>query len=321
MPIRRFVIAAFACLSACQFEDFDDPTALVPATVDEDASLPALDINGTRLHLEVSGPEDGPLVVLLHGGPGDDFRYIEPLTGVVDGWSLADAHQVVLFDQRGSGLSRRHDHVSLADYLDDLRAVIDHFAPGEPVILIGHSWGGMYAAMYMNQHPERVAGAVLLEPGGLDFEHQTDDTNFDLTAEWLNDFAWGRQVFSMRDHAQADYYLNVGALADIQPERNDTFSPWWRFGARVKIDLILGELLEPYDFTQRLGDVPVEVLFIVGGATTDLGAAHQATQLEFFAAASLEVVEDAGHADLTWSRADDSLRLIRDYLARVEVSP
>ena len=34
--------------------------------------------------------------------------------------------------------------------------------------LIGTSWGGMYATRFINAFPERVAGAVLIEPGPLD---------------------------------------------------------------------------------------------------------------------------------------------------------
>jgi proline iminopeptidase len=317
--VRPAALLAFAWLAAC--EQAGETGNLVPPTVDEDHSLPSLALGDTRLHLQRAGPEDAPLVVLLHGGPGDDSRYIQPLTGRVDGWALADEHEVVIFDQRGSGLSRRHDgdDISLAIYLHDLEALVDRFAPNERVILIGHSWGGMYAAMYMNAHPDRIAGAVLLEPGGLSSELAgDDDTDFDFTSEWLSDFAWGRQLVTMTDHAQADYYLNVGALADFQPQRHDDFSPWWRFGAQVKLELILGELLEDYDFTEQLGEIDREVLFVVGERTEDLGEAQQRRQLEVFEHASLAVVPDAGHSDLTWSHADASLRLVRDYLARIE---
>ena len=304
----------------CDWHDPGDARNFVPATVDEDPTLEALDLRDTRLHVRVDGDPDDPLVVVLHGGPGDDYRYVEPLLGEVDGWSLSDAHEVVTFDQRGSGLSRRHpaEEVSLAEYLADLEALIDHFAPDEPVVLIGHSWGGMYAAMYMDAHPDRVAGAVLMEPGGLREDLNTDDTDFDYTSEWISDWLWQRQLLTLDDHARADYLLNVGALSDFQQQRNDEFSPWWRFGAVVKTELILGELLEDYDFTAHLRDVPVEVLLVAGARTEDIGEAYQQRHLEFFRDASIAVVADAGHGDLTWSHVDDSLRLIRAYLGRVE---
>lgn len=306
-------------MTCCEWHDMDDPFAFVPPTVDDDPNLPALEIRDTRLHLRHEGDPNDPLIVLLHGGPGDDYRYIEPLLGRIDGWSLSDDHEVVVFDQRSSGLSRRHDpeEITLAAYLADLEALVDYFSPDEPVILIGHSWGGQYAAMYMNAHPERVAGAVLMEPGGFSSNLNTDDTSFDFTAEWISDFAWGRSIVTMEDHARADYYLNIAAFADIQTDRNEDFSPWWRFGTHVKLALILNELAEDFDFTTRLGEVPVEVLFIVGSKTGDLGEAYQRQQMPLFDQSSIAVIKDAGHSDLAWSRADDSLRVIRTYLEEV----
>lgn len=61
----------FYLLSAILFASCTlDEQALVPPMVDEDRSLPALDVNGTRLHLESFGDPTKPLVVFLHGGPG-----------------------------------------------------------------------------------------------------------------------------------------------------------------------------------------------------------------------------------------------------------
>src|SRR5688572_18481133 len=92
--------------AACDIHSVGD---LVPETVDEDATLPAVDVNGTRLHLETFGDPDRPAIVFLHSGPGDDFRAMLPLRNEVDGYRLEDDHFLVFFDQRGSGLSRRHD--------------------------------------------------------------------------------------------------------------------------------------------------------------------------------------------------------------------
>ena len=49
--------------------------------------------------------------------------------------------------------------------MNDLNSLVNRYAPGRKVFLIGESWGGMFATRYINQYPERVAGAVLIEPG------------------------------------------------------------------------------------------------------------------------------------------------------------
>lgn len=48
--------------------------ALVSLTVDQDASLPSLSVNGTLLHAEAHGNPSDPLLIVVHGGPGGDYR-------------------------------------------------------------------------------------------------------------------------------------------------------------------------------------------------------------------------------------------------------
>jgi proline iminopeptidase len=69
---------------------------------------------------------------------------------------------VIFFDQRGCGLSKRHDasSITLANYLNDLDIIISRYRKGQQhVYLIGHSWGAMYATMYINSFcSERLKG-------------------------------------------------------------------------------------------------------------------------------------------------------------------
>ena len=133
-------------------------------TVADDPSLPSLVIDGYRFHAETHGEPTNPTVIVLHGGPGGDYRSLQALSG------LADTHHVVFYDQRGAGLSERvpAESITAAVMLDDLGRIADRFSPTDPVALIGHSWGATLAAGYMRHHPERVAAAVLAEPGYLD---------------------------------------------------------------------------------------------------------------------------------------------------------
>ncbi|GAF92260.1 unnamed protein product, partial [marine sediment metagenome] len=48
----------------------------VPATVDQDPSLPSITINGYTYHGETYGDPTNPVVIILHGGPGSDYRSI-----------------------------------------------------------------------------------------------------------------------------------------------------------------------------------------------------------------------------------------------------
>jgi len=48
-------------------------------------------------------------------------------------------------------------------YLAELDAVIDAASPQDPVVLAGHSLGGLIARLYLNARPGRVSGLVLLD--------------------------------------------------------------------------------------------------------------------------------------------------------------
>lgn len=300
--------------------DPNAPGHLVPATVDDDPDLPALTLAGTRLHVREVGPADAPVIVVLHGGPGDDARYMLRLAERHNGRALTDDHRLIFWDQRGSGLSRRHpaDELSIALMLDDLRQLVEHYAPGpEKVILLGHSWGGQYATAFLDRHPDKVAGAILLEPGELtaelDRKHE-DAVVLGLDAEWINDWMWGRQALTLDDHAEMDYYLAVGSRG-AQPSRtNEETSPWWRFGALVKKVIYLDEIGDRgYDFATDLSDVTIPVL-VIAGEGQDLSADLQREQLALFPDARLAVVPGAGHTDIVWARVDESLVHIFAYL-------
>ncbi len=120
--------------------------------------------NGVRLHVAEAGPQDGPLVVLLHGFP--EFWY---------GWrrqipALAAAgFHVVAPDQRGYNLSDKP--AAVQDYATQILAadVVGLFdaCGADRALLVGHDWGGGVAWTVAEQHPDRLrALAVLNCPHG-----------------------------------------------------------------------------------------------------------------------------------------------------------
>jgi proline iminopeptidase len=132
----------------------------VPKTVQFNASLPAVEINGYRYHMEIFGSADSVPLIVVHGGPGLDYAYLEPLK------ELSDDYRVVFYDQRGTGLSPRVDKrtLSIEQNLDDLHSIVQHFSGGKKVKLIGHSWGATLVVGYLSKHPEMVSQAVIVEP-------------------------------------------------------------------------------------------------------------------------------------------------------------
>ncbi len=331
MQFKQWAPVTLVLLVACDdMMDPGEPGYLVPMTVAEDASIPAIDMNGSRFHMETFGNPTDPVIIFLHGGPGGDYRSMLPMGQRYDGYSLADDFFLVFWDQRGSGLSRRHDKdvLTIDVYTNDLNELVNRYAPGRQVFLIGHSWGGMYSTRYINEHPTRVAGAVLIEPGPLDgptFESIKDEMfDFNLGAEWLNDWAWNSQFLSPDDHARMDYERMLG-LKDSQPRYHQRMdenpAPFWRLGAAaskyLKEDGDSDSGIAVYDFTDQLSAYLTPVLFITGSLNEVIGEEFQRDQMHNYPVASLVVVDNAGH-DLEWTHTREVLFHVRAYLDELE---
>jgi pimeloyl-ACP methyl ester carboxylesterase len=111
------------------------------------------------LHAVAAGPEDGPVVVLLHGFPefwyGWD-RQIEPLA--------AAGFRVIVPDQRGYNLSSKPAGVAaygLTELVSDVIAIADQLGQ-EKILLAGHDWGAAVAWSAALLHPQRVAKLAVL---------------------------------------------------------------------------------------------------------------------------------------------------------------
>jgi pimeloyl-ACP methyl ester carboxylesterase len=127
--------------------------------------------DGVGLHVEVEGPEDAEItVVFCHG-----------LALSQDCWHFqraAFAHRarLVFYDQRGHGRSGRgaQGSATIEQLGRDLYQVLAETAPEGPVVLVGHSMGGMTIMALAETHPDlfldRIVGVGLLSSsaGGLD---------------------------------------------------------------------------------------------------------------------------------------------------------
>ncbi|HUP84527.1 MAG TPA: adenylate/guanylate cyclase domain-containing protein [Acidimicrobiales bacterium] len=69
---------------------------------------------------------------------------------------------VTRYDVRGCGLSDRNPTaLDLDDLVSDLEAVVERVSPDDPFVLYGTCYGGIVAARFASQHPERVSKLVL----------------------------------------------------------------------------------------------------------------------------------------------------------------
>lgn len=313
MLVSILVLTLSVIISSCA-----DPALsgnLVAPTVDEDAAIPALDINGTRLHVRTFGNPSNDMIVFLHGGPGSDHLYLLRLT------NLQDDYFLVYFDQRGAGVSRRHNRaeLTLSACIQDLDQLIEHFRAqatnARRTILAGSSWGGAYIAAYLGVHPDKADKAVLINSQNFrsaDLPAYTPD----LTQKELNNYLWNNRFITGADHARMDYSGMIMAYnmhPDYHLNTNDP-PPMRRFGAACAPSLLMNASgAWDWDYTAGLGAYTNKVLFLTGSLDARLGTAMQARQTNFFPNAVLVEVQGAGH-DLGWSAASETMAAIRQYL-------
>jgi pimeloyl-ACP methyl ester carboxylesterase len=122
--------------------------------------------DGTRLNVEVFGPDGAPTVVLAHGWTLSIAIWARQLN------ALAGDFRVVAYDQRGHGASDPPGPAgcTIEAVADDLATVLGAtVAPGTRAVLTGHSMGAMSMIAMGDRHPDvlrdRVAAAVILSTG------------------------------------------------------------------------------------------------------------------------------------------------------------
>ena len=314
------VFAAPLFFMGCEKElKTTDPGNLVPRTVDQDPNLPSIIVNGTQLHTEAFGNPSDPMVVFLHGGPGSDYR------NALNVKSLADHYYVVFYDQRGSGLSKRHpkNSYSLQLMLDDLTAVIQHYrsSPTQKVFLFGHSWGAMLATAYINQYPAKINGAVLAEPGGFTWEEMKEyieaSKKLKLFTEATNDAVYPDQFLTgdENDHDVLDYKLNLQTVYSYAPGNTEGIegpSPFWRNGAVVNKALFdIGEK-EGFNFRTNLSQFTTKVLFLYSEKNKAYGEAFAQRLSAAYPNVQLNRINGTGH-ELIYFAWDKVFPLVQTY--------
>jgi proline iminopeptidase len=103
----------------------------------------------------------GPQVLLLHGGPGLHFTYLDELAT-----ELEPEFRVASFQQRGLEPSTLEGPFTVAQAIEDAVCVLDGLE-WERALVVGHSWGGHLALRIVAAHPERLLGALAVEPIGV----------------------------------------------------------------------------------------------------------------------------------------------------------
>lgn len=124
-------------------------------------------VPGAHLHLDFvdpPAPTVRPPLLVLHGGPGADSRYLRPQLDRLA--SLGAGRRLCYYDQRGAERSPLDAGVAPGGYAVHVQDVdaVRSFLGEAKLSLCGYSWGGLLAMLYATQFPERVARLLLIAP-------------------------------------------------------------------------------------------------------------------------------------------------------------
>ncbi|MBS1657439.1 MAG: alpha/beta hydrolase [Bacteroidetes bacterium] len=118
-------------------------------------------VNGRTIFYASIGSDTLPMVLFIHGAPGSWYDYVKYFG---DSNLISKAHLVSL-DRPGYGKSGEGQPVtSIEEQAEMIRPLFDLNKSNQPVVLLGHSYGGPIAVKLAMDYPDEVKGMVLLAP-------------------------------------------------------------------------------------------------------------------------------------------------------------
>ena len=119
--------------------------------------MPIANINGVNLYYEVAGK--GRAIVLLHGSNNSSQSWVNQIP------VLSPQYQVIALDYRGNGKSAapsKEDEYSIKIFANDVFTLLKRLKV-EKCCPVGHSLGGFVALQFALEHPDMLAGLVLVD--------------------------------------------------------------------------------------------------------------------------------------------------------------
>jgi pimeloyl-ACP methyl ester carboxylesterase len=264
----------------------------------------SVDVAGGQLAGWIAG--DGPRVLLLHGGPGLSYGYLDEIAA-----DIGPSFRLAAYQQRGIAPSTTSGPFSVAQEVADVAAVLDGLGWPDSV-LVGHSWGGHLALRAAAAHPDRISGVLAIDPLGVAGDGGAAAFSAELTARTPSP---GRERLAELEALEADgriteaehfevltivwpaYFAHPGHIAPMPPLTLNV-------AANEGIFATISEGQDEAAESLAAGAMPI--LMLAGGASPmPWGQASQASA-GLSPRGEVEVIPHAGH--FVWFEAPGCVR-------------
>jgi len=282
-------------------------------------------VHGTRLFFDVGGAGyvargsrlvEQPVILVLHGGPGCDHSNFKP-------W-LAQHAQLVYVDHRGNGRLGGADEstYTVEQMADDVEGLRTHLGLG-PVVVLGHSFGGMVAQVYAIRHPQGVRGLVLSSTAPSaqfwdEAQGMADRMATSAQKEVLNDLFEGR-IASQEEFD--DWWRICLPLYFRDPDPVAIEETLDRMRGRYKVaNYMMATQIPGFDVRDRLPSVVAPALVLSGRYDWVTPGSQSEVITKALPSATHVTFERSGHMSLA-EENDIYVRHVTDFLARLQDCP
>ncbi|MGM7683292.1 alpha/beta fold hydrolase [Cytobacillus sp. Hm23] len=118
-----------------------------------------VNVGNREIHVNIQGEKTNKPTVVIETGAGSwsyDWSYVQK--------ELSKYTEVITYDRAGYGWSDPHPNGFNVDTtIDDLNEILEYFNIDTPVVLVGHSLGGLYSRLFTDKYPEKVSGLILVD--------------------------------------------------------------------------------------------------------------------------------------------------------------
>jgi pimeloyl-ACP methyl ester carboxylesterase len=135
-------------------------------TVENEIKAEFIQLDGLNIHIRSLGCDNEGPTIVFESGYGDDSSAWDSVI-----YDVAQTSKIFLYDRAGVGLSDKSSKPRTSlQMVKELNEILLKSKVTKPVILVGHSFGGLNARLYATLFPKEIAGIVLVDSTPEDYK-------------------------------------------------------------------------------------------------------------------------------------------------------